>query len=576
MSGFVYSLGFRLLGTSSVTQAASTVGRLDNAVNRATQSTNRLGSAGLNAGNNLHNSFQRANGSLGGLLGRLATAATVVSSLQGAAEAQGFDTAVKFLSGTDAAYKQNITFLDQTVDRLKLLKSSAQEGFKTLLGSVRGSGLSMQQTRDTFYAVSEAATVLGLSGDNVKGIYTALGQMAGKGKVSAEELRGQLGERLYGAFTLAAQGMGITTGALDKLLEQGKLSATNFLPKFALELHKSFGGGVAEAIKGAQANFNAFENSIFDLRVTFGKELMPTVLQFMNGYLIPAVHWIGQNISTLTVLGSVIGGLVIGYKVYSATMGLTSLLTGGFTGAVWALNAAFWANPIGFVVGVLAALSIGVVYAWNKFESFRGFLVGGFYAAIEAVKFGLQLWFWPLIQLWKIAIPPIMDLWKKMEGFRKFLTGAFFTALKWLKSYVEFLIKPFLILGKFIFDITGFSSSAAKAGKEIGKKYNEGWNRGAKMTGQKPESELVAPDGVSDAFKNVPNAGGLGNDGKIKKGIDEITGGGKETKNITINLGKLMDQVVIQSTTVKEGAGELREIILRELLQVLNTANQTQ
>ena len=48
----------------------------------------------------------------------------------------------------------------------------------------------------------------------------ALAQMASKGTVQAEELRGQLGERLPGAFKIAAAAMGVTQAELVSLRVQ--------------------------------------------------------------------------------------------------------------------------------------------------------------------------------------------------------------------------------------------------------------------------------------------------------------------------------------------------------------------
>lgn len=542
MSGFIYSLAFRIVGDSAVTRAANAVQKLDAAVDRAAARLDGMGKAGKSAGEKMTNSFSGANSSLGSLLGRLAMTATVIGSLQGAAQAEGIQSAIRFTSGTEEAYQKNITFLTQTVDQLGLLKSAAMDGFKTLSGSVAGTGVTMQQTRDLFYSVSEASAVLRVVPEDTKGIYLALGQMASKGKVSAEELRGQLGERLPGAFNIAARAMGVTSAKLDDMLRDGALSAKEFLPKFAQELHKTFGGGVADAVNSSQANFNRFNNSLYDLRVSFGSELMPVVLKFLNGFLIPAVHWIGQNISTLTTLAVIVGGVAVGYKIYSSTVGLSTLLTGGFTGAVTALNAAFWANPIGAVIGILAALAIGIVYAWNKFEKFRAFMTGMGYAIKEFAVIFIQRLINPFI------------------GFGRIVYGILSGDKAMIMKGLDNMASPFKVF---------------EHGKRIGKAFNKGWETGSEAFRKKKGPKVSAPDGVSDYFKNAPGAPGAGGD-KAQKGIDEITGGGKETKNITINLGKLMDQVVIQSTTVREGAGELREIILRELLQVLNTANQTQ
>ena len=62
--------------------------------------------------------------------------------------------------------------------------------------------------------------------------------MISKNTVQSEELKGQLAERLPGAYSLAAKAMGITTQELSKQLEQGKVLAKDLLPKLSKELDK--------------------------------------------------------------------------------------------------------------------------------------------------------------------------------------------------------------------------------------------------------------------------------------------------------------------------------------------------
>ena len=93
------------------------------------------------------------------------------------------------------------------------------------------------------------------------GAFIALGQMISKGKVQAEELRGQLGERLPGAFQLAAKAMGMTTAALDKFMADGKLTAEELLPKLAKVLKDEYGAAAEEAAKGMQGSLIGFLRS---------------------------------------------------------------------------------------------------------------------------------------------------------------------------------------------------------------------------------------------------------------------------------------------------------------------------
>lgn len=66
----------------------------------------------------------------------------------------------------------------------------------------------------------------------------ALEQMLSKGKISAEELRRQLGEKVPIAMAAMANAAGVPISQLDTLLKQGKLLSSEIMPKFAEELEK--------------------------------------------------------------------------------------------------------------------------------------------------------------------------------------------------------------------------------------------------------------------------------------------------------------------------------------------------
>jgi tape measure domain-containing protein len=132
--------------------------------------------------------------------------------------------------------------------------------------AAKGTRLEGQGVRDVFESVLRAATALRLDTANLNGVLLALQQIISKGKVSAEELRGQLGERLPGAVQIAARALGVTTQQLDKMLERGELIAEDFLPKFARELDKSLGDAPQQASRGLQAEINRLSTAFMDLK----------------------------------------------------------------------------------------------------------------------------------------------------------------------------------------------------------------------------------------------------------------------------------------------------------------------
>lgn len=159
-----------------------------------------------------------------------------------------------------------ILFLRKTADDLGLSFLDVSKSYAQFAAASRGTAIEGQGTRDVFLAVSKAATVLGLSADQSTGALTAIQQMISKGTVQAEELRGQLGERLPGAFQIASRAMGVTTAQLGKMLEQGEVIADEFLPRFAAQLETEFAGSLDKATKSAAASINRLSSSWTDLK----------------------------------------------------------------------------------------------------------------------------------------------------------------------------------------------------------------------------------------------------------------------------------------------------------------------
>ena len=80
-----------------------------------------------------------------------------------------------------------------------------------------------------------------------------------------------------------------------------------------------------------------------------------------------------ENVGILTRARAAAGMLV-----QRAAMVATAAVTGVWTAAQWALNAALTANPIGLIIVGLVALGAGLVLAYKKSETFRNIVNGAF------------------------------------------------------------------------------------------------------------------------------------------------------------------------------------------------------
>lgn len=184
-------------------------------------------------------------------LGKVVNAAAALDSLQA-----GFKT----LSGSAQGSEREMRYLMETTDRLGLQFESAAKAYLSLAAAAKNTRLEGEPARKVFESVSAAMGALGKSAADTEGALLAVQQMISKGKVSSEELRQQLGERLPGAFQMAARAMGMTTAELDKALQKGKVLADDFLPKLAAELNKTFDS--SKRVNTLQAGLNRVQNQI--------------------------------------------------------------------------------------------------------------------------------------------------------------------------------------------------------------------------------------------------------------------------------------------------------------------------
>lgn len=212
---------------------------------------------------------------------------SVVSGLQKTVnDSLQFDTVVKRLKfATDSTddFKESIRFLEEESNKLGINILQAGASFGKFAGATKGTKVTFEETKEIFLAISKAGIALGISNDDLQGTFRALEQIMSKGKVQAEELRGQLGERLTGAFRLASESMGVSTSQLDKMLQSGEVLAEDFLPKFGQTIDKTFSKVATESLDDAQRAFTRLDNAIVTLRVSIAKSgLVDAIVEMAN------------------------------------------------------------------------------------------------------------------------------------------------------------------------------------------------------------------------------------------------------------------------------------------------------
>ena len=167
--------------------------------------------------------------------------------------------------GNAAQAQQQLDFIRKTSRELGQEFYSTAEAAKTFFAAGQGTSLS-SQLNEIYTGFSKAGSALGLTTDDMQGLFLALGQSISKGKVQAEELRGQIGERLPGAFQIAAKAMGMSTAELDKFMADGKLLAEDLLPAMAEALEEKYGRAAESSADTVQGSINRLSTAWTDFK----------------------------------------------------------------------------------------------------------------------------------------------------------------------------------------------------------------------------------------------------------------------------------------------------------------------
>ncbi|MBI1620021.1 tape measure protein [Aquamicrobium zhengzhouense] len=180
---------------------------------------------------------------------------------------------------------REIGFLNEQADRLGFTFGTLADGYGKISIAASNAGFAVADTRELFLSVAEAARVNGSSMDEMNGVLRALDQMLSKGKIQAEELRGQLGDRMSGAFKMFADGLGMTTAQLDEAMKKGEVYADReTMLKFARRLQQAYGSQVPKAMQTLAASLGTFERDMEKANVAMAEGFVPALQEALKAF----------------------------------------------------------------------------------------------------------------------------------------------------------------------------------------------------------------------------------------------------------------------------------------------------
>lgn len=245
---------------------------------------------------------------LGEMAAALGAAFTFREMVTAAAQMEQLRSGLAAVSGDATKAGQELEFVREVASRVGSDVTEVGKAFLGLAAATRGTAVEGEPTRQVFEAVATAMGKTGKTSEQTNNALMALSQMASKGVVQMEELRGQLGEALPGALDAAAKGMGLTTAELIKLVEEGKITAQDIFPALTKGLNDIYGG--APQAQTLSQEFANVKNAFVDMSDRIGQAGGLRVLKVGAELAQAAILLLGEGlVATGQRIGVLMGAL---------------------------------------------------------------------------------------------------------------------------------------------------------------------------------------------------------------------------------------------------------------------------
>src|SRR5690625_920462 len=309
-----------------------------------------------------------------------------------------------------------------TLEGLKRVASGSPieyKAFQEAAGSLAYAGVEGEQAIGVLENVGKAITASGGDSSNMNSATDAVLRMVNAGKVQLDTLQ-QLSNAGVPILSGLAEHLGVPMATVNEMASAGEIALEDVIAVMENATGGTFQQMVAAGDAASQSFSNQWAIAKDNIQVALGEVMLPLIekitpmIQPMGDAIVGAIEKLPEVIERVKgPLGSVVDffkqwwpilaivtAAIVGYVGAMKAMLIISAVRKALAAAAaaqWGLNAAMAANPVGLVVAAIAALVVGIVLAYNKFDWFKN-VVDTVWAGI---KFAAQAtWNWIKTVLW--------------------------------------------------------------------------------------------------------------------------------------------------------------------------------
>jgi hypothetical protein len=245
--------------------------------------------------------------------------------------------------------------------------------------------------------ISTQGKLLGVTDDELRPVMGRLVKATGS-VTKAQELATQ-------AMDIAAstgKPLATVTGALEKAYGGNLTALAKLAPEYRQMIKdgatfeevmgaigKTTGGAATTAAESAQGQFKRLGVALAETKESIGAALLPAI-EAVLPFLSAMAKWAQDNSTVFVIIAGVIGAIAAAVVIANAAMTAWGVATKVFTGIQTAFNIVMAANPVVLLAVAIAALVVGLVIAYKKFDAFREIVDTVFGAIKTGIKGGMD------------------------------------------------------------------------------------------------------------------------------------------------------------------------------------------
>jgi len=467
----------------------------------------------------------------------------------------------------------------------------SNEGINKSAETMLGFGIAQEKIMSNMKMLGDVA--MG-NEEKLSGLSLVYSQVQATGRLMGQDLL-QMINQGFNPLQIISEQTGISMGDLKEKMEDGAISSQMVEEAFKLATSEggryydmankmaesgggkwsTFWGTLTNQISRVGVKFVELIKPIFDIGTSVALHIVPFGKSILN-----IIKYVTDCKPLMFLLAVAVGAVGFSLLAANANAITFSVVMGVLEGAIWLVEAATTAwnfvmnlNPISLVVIAIAALVAAIWACWQKFELFRGTIMG----------------VWEVLKGFGTAIKDYV-----ITRFKELLSGITGIGSALLSFFKGDWQKAWETGKKAVEDLSGvnskqkFVSDVIENGKKIGENFSKGYAKGVAMVapevvtkaGTAPQAapEKKAQD-KSSAFNDLFHDDDKKKEKKHAHGgadnADKVISGGAKTTHLTININEL-GKTTINVERAENGINSMADTIKEVLLRTINSVNQMQ